>query len=141
MKSSDASRMATCSARSCASTTARTRSKSFVGAYYGHNSNNFHDRLLFDDVLAVTVKGDTVIENKALFGEVDWTFAPRWTLVTGLRYDHETNDTDIKQDDLSDAAKVKKSFAAVLPKLGINYELATGQYLGFIVQKVIAAVA
>lgn len=109
--------------------------KSFVGAYYGHNSNNFHDRLLFDDVLAVTVKGDTVIENKALFGEVDWTFAPRWTLVTGLRYDHETNDTDIKQDDLSDAAKVKKSFAAVLPKLGINYELATGQYLGFMVQK------
>lgn len=109
--------------------------KSFIGAYYGHNTNNFHDQLLFDNVLAATVKGDTTIENKALFGEVDWTFAPRWTLVTGLRYDHETNDTDIKQDDLSDAGKVNKSFAAMLPKLGLNYELAAGQFLGFMVQK------
>jgi outer membrane receptor protein involved in Fe transport len=109
--------------------------KSFVGAYYGHNTNNFHDRLLFDNELAATVKGDTTIENKALFGEVNWTFAPRWTLITGLRYDHETNDTDVKQDDLSKPAKVNKSFAALLPKLGINYELAAGQYLGFMVQK------
>ncbi|MBF6029277.1 TonB-dependent receptor [Pseudomonas sp. P115] len=109
--------------------------KSFVGAYYGHNTNNFHDQLLFDNVLARTVRGDTTIENKALFGEVDWTFAPRWTLITGLRYDHETNDTDIKQDELSRPAKVSKSFAALLPKLGINYELAAGQYLGFMVQK------
>lgn len=109
--------------------------KSFVGAYYGHNTNNFHDRLLFDDALFATVKGDTTIENKALFGEIDWTFAPRWTLVTGLRYDHETNDTDIKQDDFSSAGKVSKSFAALLPKLGINYELAAGQYLGVVVQK------
>ena len=109
--------------------------KSFVGAYYGHSTNNFHDQLLFDGDLAATVKGATTVENKALFGEVDWTFAPRWTLVTGLRYDRETNDTNIKQDDLSDAGKVNKSFAALLPKLGINYELAAGQYLGFMVQK------
>ena len=54
---------------------------------------------------------------------------------TGLRYDRESNDTNIKQDDLSDAGKVNKSFAALLPKLGINYELAAGQYLGFMVQK------
>ena len=109
--------------------------KSFVGAYYGHNSNNFHDRLFFDDVLFGTVKGDTTIENKAVFGEVNWTFAPRWTLITGLRYDHETNDTDVEQDDFSEPAKVKKSFDAVLPKLGIDYELAANQYLGFMVQK------
>ncbi len=109
--------------------------KSFIGAYYGHSTNNFHDQLLSGGELAATVKGDTTIENKALFGEVNWTFAPRWTLVTGLRYDHETNDTDIKQDDLSGAAKLSKSFAAVLPKLGLNYELAAGQHLGFMVQK------
>jgi TonB-dependent siderophore receptor len=109
--------------------------KSFVGAYYGHNTNNFHDRLLLDNELFATVKGDTTIENKAVFGEVNWTFAPRWTLVTGLRYDHETNDTDIDQDDFSSSGKVSKSFNAVLPKLGINYELATAQYLGFMVQK------
>lgn len=56
--------------------------KSFIGAYYGHNTNHFHDRLLSAGALAATVKGDTTIENKALFGEVNWTFAPRW-----LRYD------------------------------------------------------
>ncbi len=109
--------------------------KSFIGAYYGHNTNDFHDRLLFDGALFGTVKGDTTIENKAVFGEVNWTFAPRWTLITGLRYDHETNDTDVEQDDFSEPAKVSKSFDAVLPKLGIDYELATDQYLGFMVQK------
>lgn len=109
--------------------------KSFVGAYYGHNTNNFHDRLVFDGELFGTAKGDTTIENKAVFGEVDWNFAPRWTLITGLRYDHETNDTDIEQDDFSSPGKVKKSFDAVLPKLGVDYELATDQYVGFMVQK------
>ncbi|MFF7861898.1 MULTISPECIES: TonB-dependent receptor [unclassified Pseudomonas] len=109
--------------------------KSFVGAYYGHNTNNFHDRLLFDDELFGTVKGDTKIENKAVFGEINWTFVPRWTLITGLRYDHETNDTDIDQDDFSSAGKVSKSFDAVLPKLGLDYELAADQYLGLMVQK------
>ncbi|WP_160109757.1 TonB-dependent receptor [Pseudomonas izuensis] len=109
--------------------------KSFVGAYYGHNTNNFHDKLLFDNELGGTTKGDTTIENKAVFGEINWTFAPRWTLITGLRYDHETNDTDIDQDDFSSPGNVSKSFDAVLPKLGINYELAANQYLGFMVQK------
>ena len=109
--------------------------KSFVGAYYGHNTNNFHDRLLFSNVLFGTVKGDTTVENKAIFGEVNWTFAPRWTLITGLRYDHETNDSDVEQDDFSSPGKVSKSFDAVLPKLGIDYELVTDQYLGFMVQK------
>ncbi|MGH8386386.1 MAG: TonB-dependent receptor [Pseudomonas sp.] len=109
--------------------------KSFAGLYYGHNTNNFHDRLLINEQLSGTVKGDTTIENKAVFGEINWTFAPRWTLITGLRYDHETNDTDVKEDDFSEAGKDKKSFDAVLPKLGIDYELADNQYLGFMVQK------
>lgn len=109
--------------------------RSFVGAYYGHTTNNFDDRLFFDDVLLGTSKGDTRLENQALFGEVNWTFAPRWTLITGLRYDHETNDTDIEQDDFSSPGKVSKSFNALLPKLGIDYQLATDHYLGFMVQK------
>lgn len=109
--------------------------KSFVGAYYGRSSNDFHDRLLFDNVLFGGAKGDTTIENKALFGEINWTFAPQWTLITGLRYDHETNDTDIDQDDFSSPGDVSKSFDAVLPKLGVDYQFAEGQYLGFMVQK------
>jgi outer membrane receptor protein involved in Fe transport len=109
--------------------------KSFAGVYYGHNTNNFHDRLLFDNELFGTVKGDTTIENKAAFGEVNWTFAPRWTLITGLRYDHETNDTDVKEDDFSEPGSDKQTSDAVLPKLGIDYELAANQYLGFMVQR------
>lgn len=109
--------------------------KSFVGAYYGHNTNNFHDRLLFDGELFGVAKGDTTIENKAVFGEVNWTFAPKWTLITGLRYDHETNDTDIEQDDFSSPGKVDESFDAWLPKLGLDYQLSDDQYLGLMVQK------
>lgn len=109
--------------------------KSFAGFYYGHNTNNFHDRLFFDGELAGTVKGDTTIENKAVFGEVNWTFAPRWTLITGLRYDHETNDTDVKADDFSQPGKDKQTSDAVLPKLGIDYQLADNQFVGFMVQR------
>ncbi|MGH8345969.1 MAG: TonB-dependent receptor, partial [Pseudomonas sp.] len=109
--------------------------KSFAGLYYGHNTNNFHDRLFFDDELFGTVKGDTTIKNSAVFGEVNWTFAPRWTLITGLRYDHETNDTDVKQDDFSEPGKDKQTSDAVLPKLGIDYELADNQFVGFMVQR------
>lgn len=46
--------------------------KSFVGAYYGHSTNDFLDRLLATDpVDNGTVKGNTTIENKALFGEIN----------------------------------------------------------------------
>ncbi|SNR96420.1 TonB-dependent receptor [Pseudomonas segetis] len=109
--------------------------KSFAGLYYGHNTNDFHDRLYAGDSLFGVVKGDTTIENKAVFGEVNWTFVPRWTLITGLRYDHETNDTNVKQDDFSEPGKDKQTSDAVLPKLGLDYELAAHQYLGFMVQR------
>ncbi|ARU88532.1 TonB-dependent receptor [Pseudomonas sp. M30-35] len=109
--------------------------KSFAGIYYGHNTNDFHDRLYFGERLFGVVKGDTTIENKAVFGEVNWTFVPRWTLITGLRYDHETNDTNVKQDDFSEPGKDKQTADAVLPKLGLDYELAAHQYLGFMVQR------
>ncbi|WP_077046195.1 TonB-dependent receptor [Pseudomonas sp. KK4] len=109
--------------------------KSFAGVYYGHNTNNFHDRLFNNTQLRGTVKGDTTIKNGAVFGEVNWTFAPRWTLITGLRYDHETNDTNVKADDFSEPGKDKQTSDAVLPKLGIDYELADNQYVGFMVQR------
>lgn len=109
--------------------------RGFAGAYYGRTRNNLHDRLNFDDVLFGTVKGDTRLTNQALFGELNWTFVPQWTLVTGLRYDRERNETDITEDDFSGPAQTSKTFHAVLPKLGLNYELASNQFLGFMVQK------
>ncbi|AIR91264.1 TonB-dependent receptor [Pseudomonas cremoricolorata] len=109
--------------------------KGFAGVYYGRSTNEFNDRLLNNNSLLASVKGDTTIDSQALFGELNWTFAPQWTLITGLRYDHENNDTDIPVDDISSPAKVSKSFSAVLPKLGLDYELAEGQFVGVMVQK------
>ncbi|BAN49182.1 putative TonB-dependent receptor [Metapseudomonas resinovorans NBRC 106553] len=109
--------------------------RDFVGAYYGRTTNDYHDRLNDSGALLGTVKGDTEIQNKAVFGELNWTFAPEWTLITGLRYDNEENDTDVEQDDFSSPGKVSKTFNALLPKVGVDYQFAADQYVGFMVQK------
>nr|WP_272887497.1 TonB-dependent receptor [Stutzerimonas stutzeri] len=109
--------------------------RGFAGAYYGRTSNAYHDRLSNNGNLLGTVKGYTRIHNKAVFGELNWTFAPDWTLITGLRYDNEQNDTDVEQDDFSSPGQVSKTFNALLPKLGLDYQFAADQYLGFMVQK------
>ncbi|MGE4404568.1 TonB-dependent receptor domain-containing protein [Pseudomonas sp.] len=109
--------------------------RGFAGAYYGRTSNAYHDRLSNNGNLLGTVKGYTRIHNKAVFGELNWTFVPDWTLITGLRYDSEQNDTDVEQDDFSNPGKVSKTFNALLPKLGLDYQFAADQYLGFMVQK------
>ncbi|MCQ4298172.1 TonB-dependent receptor [Pseudomonas stutzeri] len=109
--------------------------RGFAGAYYGRTSNAYHDRLSNNGNLLGTVKGYTRIHNKAVFGELNWTFVPDWTLITGLRYDKEQNDTDVEQDDFSSPGQVSKTFNALLPKLGLDYQFAADQYLGFMVQK------
>lgn len=108
--------------------------RGFAGAYYGRTSNAFHDQLIYSGTTVGEVKGYTRIHNKALFGELNWDFASNWTLITGLRYDDERNDTTVR-DDLSENADVSKSFDALLPKLGVDYQFMPGQYLGFMVQK------
>ena len=109
--------------------------RGFAGAYYGRTSNAYHDRLSNNGNLLGTVKGYTRIHNQAVFGELNWTFVPDWTLITGLRYDNEQNDTDVEQDDFSSPGQVSKTFNALLPKLGLDYQFAADQYLGFMVQK------
>lgn len=109
--------------------------RGFAGVYYGRTSNAYHDRLSNNGNLLGTVKGYTRIHNKAVFGELNWTFVPDWTLITGLRYDNEQNDTDVEQDDFSSPGQVSKTFNALLPKLGLDYQFAADQYLGFVVQK------
>lgn len=109
--------------------------RSFAGVYYGRTTNSFHDQLFNNNNLRGAAKGDVTIDNAALFGEINWDFAPNWTLITGLRYDHETNDTDIERDDFSSPGKVKKTFNAFLPKVGVDYQFIPDQYVGFMVQK------
>ncbi len=109
--------------------------RGFAGAYYGRTSNNFHDELIYSGTTAATVLGYTKIHNKAVFGELNWDFAPAWTLITGLRYDNETNDTTIDDEIAGLATNVEKSFDALLPKLGVDFNFAEAQYLGFVVQR------
>ena len=116
--------------------------KAHMGAYYGSSQVDFNDDL---GVLGIgnvlSVRGDTKIRTQALFGEVNWSFLPRWQLITGLRYDREKNDTEIAYPvDLlgfGPGAQVNqsKSFGALLPKLGLSYQFAPQQLVGFTVQR------
>ncbi|PPE74644.1 hypothetical protein C3942_07735 [Solimonas fluminis] len=101
----------------------------------------------------VTVVSDNParIENKALFGEVDWQARERLTLTAGLRVDHERNGrhsvNDLGGDNPAAAAAVallqgagvlgpdgetdvSRSFSAVLPKAAVSYELFEGGFVG-----------
>lgn len=109
--------------------------RGLVGAYYGRTTNDIHDRLMGTGLTQRTVLADIQVDNQALFGELNWTFSPRWTLIAGLRFDRERNRTDIYRNDFSGVANVSKTFNALLPKLGLDYQLADSQYLGFTVQK------
>ena len=108
--------------------------RGFSGIYYGRTTNNFHDQLIFSGTTVAEVQGYTKIHNSAAFGELNWDFAPDWTLITGLRYDVENNKTTV-EDDLSEDADVDKTFDALLPKLGVDYHFADNHYLGFMVQR------
>jgi outer membrane receptor protein involved in Fe transport len=106
-----------------------------VGAYYGRSTNRFDDQLNVEDAPFGAVLGRTKIVNRALFGELDWHFAPRLVLTAGLRHDRERNDTDVTQDDFSSPAASSRNFKATLPKLGLNYTVAPGQQVGLTAQR------
>lgn len=109
--------------------------RGFSGVYYGRTSNAFHDELRNNGNLLATVEGYTKIHNKALFGELNWDFAPAWTLITGLRYDNESNDTWVDDEIAGIDNQEEKTFGALLPKLGVDFNVSEGQYLGFMVQR------
>lgn len=106
-----------------------------VGIYAGRATNDFNDQLDVEGSAFGGVVGDTKITNRAVFGEVNWRFQPRWELITGLRYDHERNRTNVVQDDFSGPNAASRTFHAALPKVGLSYEVAQDQQLGFQVQK------
>jgi iron complex outermembrane receptor protein len=116
--------------------------KAHVGTYYGSSQVDFADQLMFDGLGPVlNVKGDTKITTKAVFGEVNWYFTPKWQLITGLRYDRENNNSKIAYplDPFGLAASPltdeNQSFDALLPKVGLSYKLSEAQMVGFVVQK------
>lgn len=109
---------------------------------------------------------DTVVDQRregyALFSEVEWDLTPRWTLSTGLRYDHETLDYAYQSEsDLAlfttdplligdllgeliagplgvpaDADSAGRADSqAWLPKLGLRYALSSHTTLGATLQR------
>lgn len=122
----------------------------FVGVYFGTHTNDIDDRLKFDEVdvvefgledpIGLKVDGDVNIENQAIFGEANWEFVDRWQLISGLRYDRETNDTEVDYFDPLGFATVshaeqEQTFNELLPKLGISHELTENQLLGLVWQR------
>lgn len=116
--------------------------KGHVGVYYGKSEIDFNDKLthgLFG--LLIDADGNTEITSKAVFGEVNWYFHPQWQLIAGLRYDKEDNDSTLAYpvDNFGTGqpafASQSQSFDALLPKLGLSYEFAPKQLLGFTVQR------
>lgn len=112
-----------------------------IGVYLNRITIDTHDLLNFSGMDILEGKGKTKIDNQALFGELNWDFAPNWQLIAGLRYDHEKNNTKINY--LVDAfglasttvADESASFNALLPKLGLSYRLAPEHLIGFVVQR------
>ena len=109
--------------------------KGHLGVYYGRSRNRFDDRLSFGGVPFGSVIGETKIVNRALFGELEWGFAPDWRLTAGLRHDRERNDTNVAQDDFSSSGQDHRNFHATLPKLGLSYRFAPGQQIGATAQR------
>lgn len=112
-----------------------------VGLYLNRLAIDTHDLLNFGATTILEARGDTKINNQALFGELNWDFAPQWQLIAGMRYDHEKNDTEIRYPvdsfGLASAPATDQSqtFNAFLPKLGLSYRLAPDHLLGFVAQR------
>ena len=105
-----------------------------MGVCAGRNHEERGDRLLFDGAQIIALAGDTQVRNRALFGEVNWTFLPRWDLIAGLRYDRERNRIASRYDDEPDTVTPGR-YHAWLPKLGLSYDLSANQMLGAVVQR------
>lgn len=108
--------------------------KGHVGAYAGRSHEVRDDRLFFDGEPVITLAGDTRVRNNALFGELGWDFMPGWQLIAGLRYDRERNRTASHFGEDPDTV-TEGRFHALLPKLGLSYQLAADHLVGVVVQR------
>lgn len=116
----------------------------FLGLYYAKHSNDIDDRINQNRVgiedPALVSRGDVVIRNQAIFGEVNWEFIENWTWITGLRWDHEKNNTKFNYVDPFRFAAVTSannntSFNELLPKLGLSHQFTPNHLVGLTWQK------
>ncbi len=118
------------------------RVQGFLGAYYAKHTNDIDEALIpglgMDPVFEV--EGDISIYNQALFGEINWEFIDNWTVITGLRFDREKNNTQFNYTDPLGFAAVSsadesRSFTELLPKVGLSYEFSQDHIIGLTWQR------
>lgn len=105
-----------------------------AGLYVGDSHEDRDDRLLFDGTPVLGLLGDTRVRNQALFGELAWAFAPAWELIAGLRQDQERNRTASHFDGDPETI-TKTTYDALLPRLGLSFQLDGDHLVGLVVQR------
>jgi iron complex outermembrane receptor protein len=89
-----------------------------AGAYYFHTDNFVNVEFKSKPAIPFTflsLDRTETYSQKALFGEIEWDFAPRWTVIAGVRYNTEDRTTRYVQDD--DFTLAGRVF---LPALGVK---------------------
>ncbi|SOC29972.1 TonB-dependent receptor [Thalassospira xiamenensis] len=113
----------------------------FFGAYAGRTSGKIDDKLIQAGTVLVSQQGKVEIDSYALFGEANWEFVDDWTLITGLRWDHEENHTrmdypiDVPASAADPSADENISSSVLLPKLGLSYDVTENHLVGLTWQR------
>lgn len=111
-----------------------------IGVYLGRSKGEIDDQLVNNGTVLLNQKGDIKIRSQALFGELNWEFVDDWKLITGLRWDHEKNNTKINYPirvvSVTDPVVDEDiSSSVLLPKIGISHDLTENQVLGLTWQR------
>ncbi len=108
-----------------------------VGLYFADDQTNLHStRNAFgrEDIS----RGSRDANNYALFGELSWAFRENWQLIAGGRVDYtDQRDTLFFSRNGAVSTDNDSSFdeTVFLPKLGVAYDVAENQVIGFTVQE------
>ncbi|MDH1265244.1 TonB-dependent receptor [Pseudomonas sp. GD03944] len=111
-----------------------------MGVYLGRFKGEIDDQLMNGTVKALDMQAETRINSQAVFGELNWEFVDNWKLITGLRWEHEKNDTEIEYPTRLVAVPdplVDESISSneLLPKIGLSYDITENQLVGLTWQR------
>ena len=117
--------------------------KADLGFYFldGDIDESLNQNLPFNDFENKTFN-DSSFKNLAFYGETSFQILPRLSLFGGLRYDHEELEfsntfKEVNEQGLLNSKKVSASSSddAILPKVGVAYELDENNTLALKAQK------
>ncbi|MEM7611992.1 MAG: TonB-dependent receptor, partial [Pseudomonadota bacterium] len=133
------------------------RWRGLVGIYYGDFDNFSTDNIVVPTSFVSPLfppgsvfqerQFGTQEENVAVFGEIEFDYTDRLTLVAGLRYDNESRDFRSLSATSTDAIGVDgflppdelidndTNFSALLPKIGVRYDVFERTTVGATVQR------